>query len=435
MDAEITTISGIVSCHVFKLNQQMIYFFGDQHFSRQNNYQEQGYQCDYFNPQFTKTFTHYTECTNIGVLLHNWFVYNNDHNIKTDFYLEEFYTKENQRKHKQYYYDVIENRKKSQINVSSLLKLSKAPFHDSSWMEIMSYIMRPCLTKNKMDCPYSPHIHTHYIDVRVVEKNKLINVTPYSLDLVQHYIKSNQPKTLEDYQMLKNNVFSFILFVINHYDDFFHILFDIDGYTNMKSYNHILYDELINNVSLFTVNRIIHNQQVTMYKTAWELYKLSLQNPWLSTQIKNYIYQMGLQSLEEIKKEYHQLKRILTNQFMMSENELIIQQFLDLNYKKLQTLIDQYDNLLFDLQSLSMDAYTLSRLFLQINSQDVIVYAGDYHINVYVDFFKYVLNLTPLINYPHQEQNRCLVLPDLPKVLNANLHRQYVMNKQNEQTM
>lgn len=99
MDVDITTISGIVSCFVFQLNNQTIYLFGDDHFSRQNNCKQKGYQCDYFNPQFTKTYTYNTECTNIGVLLHNWFVYNNDHDIKTDFYLEEFYTKENKRKH------------------------------------------------------------------------------------------------------------------------------------------------------------------------------------------------------------------------------------------------------------------------------------------------------------------------------------------------
>lgn len=417
MDKPITTISGIISCYIFNYNNQMFYFFGDKHFGRENNCQEKGYKCDYFNTTFTKTFTYHTECTNIGVMLHNWFVYNNDHNIKTNFYLEEYYTKKDKRTQNQYYYNVINNRR-----LYDYYDQTNAPFKNSSWMEMMSYILEPCLVKNKLNCPYYPNVHVHYIDVRVIEENKKTEVTPFSLSLALKYIKSNQLQSFEDYQLIKSNILTLIKFIINHYNELLDIMFEVDGYQQL--YHHInqpLFEDIIDNVNLFTVTKNINGKMMTMYKTAWELYRLSLIDEVLSNDIKDYIKQIGTNIIYNIMLKFKQDYKSLN--VSLSNDKLI----LSIYQKILEQWTEKYDSLLIDLQSLSMDAYTLARLFLQNDGQDVIVYTGDYHTKIYIDFFKIYLT-QPLVDYPSQNDERCVIINNLTNYIDANTHRNYVVN-------
>jgi hypothetical protein len=406
MDLPITTISGIVSLYIFNYQGKKITLFGDKHFSREGHCKEQGYRCDYFNATFDQTYTYHTECTTIGALLHNWLTYNNDHAIKTNLYIEAFYTKQNERKTNQRFKTIIEQRKKHHITNDILINQQNTDFMNDSWMELMIQILHPCLIKDKTQCPYYPYVHVHYIDVRAVEETKLIEVTPYSMTLVNQYIKN--VKTKEDFNIIKINVLRLLDFLIYHYDHLLDIFLDIDGYQNIKKMNHILYDEIINNLSLLTVSRTINNQHITTFKVAWELYRLSLQQPDLSAAIKTFIKIIGVTTINHIKKTYEQDKLTIHN------------------LNTLQQFIDQYDDLLVDMQSLTMDAYTLARLFLQ-NGEDIIIYAGNYHINVYVAFFNY-WQLELLVEHP-MGTTRCVTVDDLPNYLNANLYRNYVIKK------
>jgi hypothetical protein len=407
MNAQITTISGIVSLYIYNYNDKKIYLFGDRHFSRQGSCQEQGYKCDYFNPTFTKTFTYNTECTTIGALLHNWLTYNNDHDIKTDFYIESFYTKENKRYSSQKFNTIIQERKQQNITNSLLIKSKNTDFYNKGWLELMVDVLNPCLVKDKTQCPFYPNVHVHYVDVRVIETNELVEVTPYSKSLLKQHI--NKVQTMSDFNIIKDHIVTLFDFLIYYHQILFDVFFDIYGYQNLKKLNHMLFDEMDNSLNLLVVTRQINGKNIMMYKVAWELYKLSLIQPDLADYIKTFIINKGYKIINDIKNTYKYDKLNLVDIDALNE------------------LINQYDDLLLEIQSLTMDAYTLARLFYQQDNDEMIIYAGNYHILTYVSFFN-AIQLEQFIAYPYQG-NRCVTHYALPNYLNANIYRDYAINK------
>src|SRR4029079_1159932 len=89
---KVTQISGIDSLSIFNYNNKLYVMFGDIH-SSINKYCDIKNNCDYFDYTFEKVKTYNSSCTSILPLLYLWMLYNNNHNIKTDFYLEESFTK------------------------------------------------------------------------------------------------------------------------------------------------------------------------------------------------------------------------------------------------------------------------------------------------------------------------------------------------------
>lgn len=432
---EVTTISGIVSCYIFEMNHKKYYLFGDKHFTRAGNCKDAGYLCDHFDKTFSQTHTYGSSCTTIGALLHNWFTYNNDHNIKTDFYLEAIYTK-NDAPYYTHFTDIIENRKKYATNIENKKYTSKnfkdnitynnvndnkyfkndviqnnitknnvkdnfftieendAPFQDRSWMELMSIIRQPCFIREKTGCPYYPNVHSHYIDVRLVNTTTgLKNVSPFSFSLL-----NNVPNVLEYIKM----------FIVNYkiiLDDFLSPY----GFTHFVNYIDLpeeIREEFISDISLFTVVREIDGKKVQMYKAAWELYRLKQKDSVLAEQLTTFMYHKAALLIQNIIREF-------TTDI---KNNVI-----DRNY-----YIKKYSTLFQDLEIILMDSYALSRVFLQDDSEEIIIYAGNYHIRVYAEFFNY-------LQYPlllSATGNNCLKMPDLPLYLDANIYRQYVMEKQ-----
>lgn len=372
----ITTISGIVSCYIYEHEGKKYYLFGDKHYTRKNNCRELGYQCDYFDKTFTKTFTYGTDCTTIGALLHNWFTYNNDYDIMTDFYIELFYTKEHVRENHKTYNDIIENRK----SMFHIKEDDKEPFKDKSWMEMTYYIMKPCFVREKDKCPYYPNVHVHYTDVRNVDVGDITSVNPFEIDNYHHmeYVK--------------------LLFL--QYKVILSYLLDVDGFDKFLDKAHLIPEEfrdnLVDNMTLFTVIRDINGREIRMYKTAWELYRLEQVNPMIAQQLRMFVY--------------NEANNIMNRVMNILRVEKI-------NY-------DRYNDLLLDVQSLSMDVYTLSRVFVQNESEEVVIYAGAYHIRFYADFFQSI-GFTLLDSVPYKKGQNCIKMDLLPIFLNGNKYRQY----------
>ena len=371
---DITTISGIVSCYIFSHSGKMYYLFGDKHYTRRGNCKELGYQCDYFNNTFTKTYTYGTQCTNIGPLLHNWFTYNNDHSIATDFYIELSYTKENERVTHKYYNDIIENRK------TPFYYEEIAPFQDKSWLQLTHYIMKPCFIREKTQCPYYPNVHVHYTDVRILEQEGEIFVNPFDITDFHHM--------------------EYVKLLILHYKIILGYLLDIDGYNRFLDKIHLIpeeiKDDLVHNISLFTVTREINGNNITMYKTAWELHRLEQSYPMIAEKLRVYIQTEAEQIIQKV---YNTLKTQ------------------KMNY-------DLYNDLLLDMQSLSMDVYTLSRVFIQNQSDEIIIYAGAYHIQFYVPFLQQC-GFDLLTSVPYKKGQNCITMDNLPLYLDGNKYRQY----------
>lgn len=376
---DITIISGITSCYIFEYDGKKYYLFGDYHFTRANNCKELGHKCDYFDKTFTKTYTYGSDCTTIGALLHNWFTYNNKHGILTDFYIELFYTKENERVTHKPYNDIIENRRTNTNNGISESKINNdAPFRDQSWLQLMYYIMKPCFVREKDKCPYYPNVHAHYVDVRNVDVGDIISVNPFELE------------GRESIEYVK------ILFL--QYKIILRYLLNVDGFgmflDNAYLLPDTLKDVLVNNVSLFTVTREIDGEWITMYKTAWELYRLEQLYPMIASKLREYVQITA--------------NNIINNVYQVLKNEKI-------SY-------DRYNDLLVDMQSISMDVYTLSRVFIQNDSEQVIIYTGADHIRFYADFFQ-TIGFQLLTYQPYKKGQNCITMNDLPLYLDANKYR------------
>lgn len=388
----IKTISGILSCYIFKWGNKKYILFGDRHFTRKGNCKEQGYLCDHFDGTFENTYSYGSDCTTIGALLHNWLTYNNDHNIKTDFYLETIYTK-NDRYHDQEYVNIINNRK---INKYHKNNDNNAPFKDKSWLQIMSYIMNPCFIREKTECPYYPNVHSHYIDVRLMDtKDGVISINPFSLSLL--------------YQV--NDVLKYIYILIKEYKQILNSFLSPYGFTQFVNNTEIpenIREEFINNIALFTVFREINGKKIQMYKAAWELYRLKLINPTMAVNITNYMYNSA---------DY------IINQIFIKFNNDITAGNIDRTY-----YIKEYSKLFVDMESILMDSYALARIFIQEETNEIIIYAGNYHIQVYVDFFNQLQY--PLLISGTGEN--CITIPNLPFYLDANKYRKYVTKKQNQ---
>lgn len=97
MLGNITTISGPVSLYIYKYDNKKYYFFGDQHYNNTNICEENGIVCDHYDFKLENVIIEGPYCTDLGALFHNWFTFNNDYGIKTDFYAETPFTKDIER--------------------------------------------------------------------------------------------------------------------------------------------------------------------------------------------------------------------------------------------------------------------------------------------------------------------------------------------------
>lgn len=104
------------------------------------------------------------QCWSIGALLAEWFIYNNDHNICTDFYLEVPFTKENSRNRIQILTDIISRRRNNGIILESNDVTDPISV---LWILSLELYFHDCLIKDKSQCKYSPNVKFHYTDTKL----------------------------------------------------------------------------------------------------------------------------------------------------------------------------------------------------------------------------------------------------------------------------
>src|SRR5207248_3433360 len=138
-----------------------------------------------------------------------------DHNIKTDFYLELGFTKEQDRALSKKYIDIIRG-----LRAQKLGFIDINPFEDVSWMQLISYVMEPCFIRTKTACPYYPNVHAHYADVRQLDTSIIsIYTDPFLLYDIYEYLINNIPQTINDLINLKNDFIVILSIIIDDYKE------------------------------------------------------------------------------------------------------------------------------------------------------------------------------------------------------------------------
>ena len=351
-------ISGINSFYYYEYNNKKYYFFGDLH----------GYNdgcdeyCDYYNYTFTEVVSYNNNCTDIAALLHNWFNYNNKNEIKTDFYLEDSFTKSNIDRRTKFKEAMIQRHHNPYNAFKTIF-----PYTNASYLELLQDLLQPCLVPDKTSCPYYPNVHVHYTDIRAIDD---IRVSPFNLKFL--------------YGASKQDIVNTIRTLVYHFDDLllgildlnYHNMITILKHIKLSSPVKIKYDLLLLKLDELTVIR----QDVKMHRVAWSLYN--------HPDIKDFI-------LTLCHNEFKNLN--YTKELVKIKDDLTLDLFLQ-KYINLFTIINAY----------IFDAYLLSRMFNQ-DGEEIVVYAGAAHIEVCALYFQ-TLGLDPIYMVPAQKK-KCITIP------------------------
>ena len=418
-------ITDVNSLFIYEIGEKKYFFFGDQHKSKsEGGCQEKlDLKCDDYNQNFTNGKYYGSSCTSIGILLHNWFTYNKDYFINTDFYLELGFTNEDERKELKETVDEI-NKLKHNKNYEITINIENL-----SWMELIGSIMNDCFMKSKKICPYYPSVHSHYADVRFLQgKNDVLHADPFLLFDLMKYIEKNFPRTENKLSELKDEL-SIILSIITYdYKKLIDGILSPDGFDDFLDEYSNLSKTFSSDLSKFYLKKIMNMKKISvirdgvrMHKVAAELARLRIETPYIAYLIEELIYDKANEYIETVKILYNEVLNAFEYdyyQYGSYEKSLLI-----------MTAFESVVAALVPLSSLSMDAYLLSRMFLQTESSEIIVYAGSSHIKHYSDFFEIYLGAKKLVGIDSIFDNRCLNIIDLPKYLDANKYRKYVVNK------
>lgn len=402
MFKKINSISGPASLYIFFVNNKKYIFFGDLHFSNEKSCESEGKICDHYDSTFTDVVLYESDCTDFGALIHNWFTYNNEHNIKTDFYIETAFTKADER------YGALEFKQLVQT------KTDYFPYENESWLSLIADIMRPCFVRDKKNCNYFPNVHAHYADIRYTDTSEgTIFHDLFNLNHISNYIRNSSG----NFEQLKSDYWNYLTILVENYDTIFGLMMDFDHYqTNMPILLALseqfenqdmkeIYLMILNDMDEMTVIRDGNK----MYRSAAEIIRLYNKNPdiavkiyqYTKTQATTYITFLVDSLLEALNKTYDK--------------------------KTFREIMYFYEHTFISIASLHMDMYTLARMFIQDESTEIITYTGDFHTKNYVNFFQTYFNNPSLIV---DDNIRCLSSTRIPIYLDALKYKTYMHYRQ-----
>ena len=409
---EITYISDVSSIYIFEIMNKKFVFFGDIHYSRSNGGCEERnlFKCDDFDVNFKNQKYYGSECTSIGVLLHNWFIYNNDHNIKTDVYLESGYTIDDNRIHP----------------LQEIMENLEDVITDDSWLVITEAFMHKCLLHDKTQCPYYPNVHIHYADTRVLYHDKRVFGNPFILFELRDYLNQYLPQTIDDVNNIISQIKHILFFITHNYNTLINVMINPQAYEailenlySLLSGSGVLTNLYLLQIKNMAILSVIRNG-MKMHRVAGELLRLQKINPTMKKLIEIYIDIKKDEFFNEFK---YPLENAISKLNVIKSN--LYQYEIEYIYEKIKNIFRVCIDSLISMSMLSMDAYVLARMFLQTDSQEIVVYAGNAHIRNYMEFFEYFLKIIPVVE-PRNDGIRCLYIKNLPYYLPANKYRTYV---------
>ncbi len=310
-----------------------------------------------------------TNCEGISIdtLLKHWLQYNENHQITTNLYAEVHFTKSNQRKI---------------VKEGNVLQLLPQKIN--------------CFNKDKC----YDYVKLHYVDIRNIDVNQLIiSVDPFDLSRLRYLAnlgKIAYDKIIIILKTIKENYMNLLNFLLLPMD-----------YKKINLFLQLdkAYSIVFKYINEHAVVRKIGEHGRKMTRTAASMFKLRNKDAILFRKLLNFIYKKAelymatINFDEEIKliqlTEYSNNKDLINNALISADNKLL------------------------QLGALVMDTYTLARMFTQPQSNEIIVYAGVKHIDLYIDFFK-ILQLKP--DYSIDDKHQCLYNDQLLNYLNIDAY-------------
>lgn len=335
MDSNIM-ISGPSSLYTFNFNGRLFVFFGDIHHSLDGNCTDKyNTTCNTFDNRVKNT-----NCWDIIALLDEWFTYNNNHKISTDFYLE------------------TPVRVNNALNRTILINPHINNI-SNGWIELIISFFNDCLDQR---CKFNPTIRFHSTDARQeFSKGNIIENSIYAFPTYSRHLNPNSLisllNVLMDTDLLLDLCFS--------NEDIRIILNNIPiSHLDLNTQN------VFNQVKQSLISNAIPKNGILMSRASAEYNKLLAMYPQIAHKLEQFVI-----------------------------NNLTIAKPINMN---------QYEDVFMDLGSWIMDVYTISNMFTQ-QSQQIIAYTGETHIETYSSFLKY-LGATLLAQYSTNDENRCVIV-------------------------
>ena len=378
-------ISGPISWTGFEFGNKAIHLFGDEHFSREGNCESSNLKCSTY-----KQFIPDSDCVTIDGLIKNIFVTSEENDFRADVFLEAYYSSKNDK------------------NKRSRLVQNTGYLDDID--NFYSALMETGETRN--------HSKLHYLDVRfMVDENQ--NHIIVDLFTILYAIIRNNLKTTPEIDM-----FIFVRDMLEMINDG---KFDYYKSKNIVQFLKNLIKELEPKVS--TDKYDLYGKFVNELKMNLEnaKYKIKDNNP-----VSNYY---GLVESLNKKNVTFRGKNISTYIQDFIEKDKNFTQQLDkrfdryLNYDRdyltkkdkesLSNYVTRSMNEILHIGSLFMDGVMLSKMFKRLQEKDsqiIIVYAGDAHIDNYIRFLTTEMNLAPMGSMKTTKLRRCLDNPEFSKI-------------------
>jgi hypothetical protein len=399
---------------ILRYENRSYYLFGDNHKPiGLTDCDTQQRICDKLDVQSKTVKTTDSNCWHIIALLAEWFKYNYDNKIKTDFYVELNYGKVEER-------SVI-------AHITPL--------------RITEHYFNKCLTIKKELCQYYPYVHFHYADPRRIidpnsSKRNWFNL--FSMDRFLNNIMSIPEKylsvklTTEEIAVINFTLISYIKELFSLCDSIAenaHLIYD-DLYMGNNNISHIIQkyknwvpqshigDLYINFLYNLEKNIGVNRENIILTRTSSEYNLLMYFYSDIAVKLRDYIHTRIDIILDQRKKDPSLSSYFGESIDKMYEIEVFIgktsKTILSL-YKQIHTRIKSIleQNWLVPLGAEEMDIYLLSRMYIQqkINSNEVIiVFAGGGHITAYADFFINHLGAETLYYNIGVPENACITV-------------------------
>jgi len=401
-------LSGPISWYTFNYQNVNYIFFGDAHMSKENNCESLGYQCADVDTNLNiPTGIGLPECVSLSVYLDLLFKYNNKQNIITDFFTEHpFISNELSQKNKQ---------------------------NNNDYMGNVFSVLSDCLQQNKQNCQYNPNVRIHYADTRrkLLENDKLIvpiNIRGFDFeydsnsviasDINPLYYMTNVFPIVKN-MIISNNSRKILQQEINDMQSIFDFIYENTFYVYKISTEeldfpqalNILIDNIPNNLQgMFLEEQLSNMLDLTSFRDNKYMFKIAVQLKSLrengKSDIANKIILFMSKKLTYIINKFH----ISYQRFISQCSKYLTKDISKWNLD--QKFITAYDDLIINilkLGSINIDTYLLARMFKYNDTDQVIVYAGKYHIDNYVEFFKEILSVKLNNAYSTHNLQRCIV--------------------------
>jgi hypothetical protein len=388
-------ISGPISCIIFECMGKTFTMFGDKHGSREGGSKTLCSCHDlYLRPK-----TRDTDAMTLPYLLSKWLQINESKGIKTDFYLEIPPLNKATKEYRFELRTLIDTLKSDFLTHDKSIYLTDVLKTEITKIDYIGLVYN-VLQEQLNDCLFYKNVKVSPVDLRQIITNKTYTSSSEIVDLFSlvYY------PTLQVQPSLKHDIVEAFRFLITNSSLIDNFYFGELSYSKFKN----IFMQKINETALDSVVKSLLLSKLTsiqeLVSDNYHIANIELET--LSNTHPEY-YRKLLLFKTQLFEQYTKESQTFLEGFcaIVSFDDTLLQQQLQLLDQRMQFATQS-----LPLSFVSIEIYTLCKL-LNSNSDNIIIYQGDKHIQTYLEFFsKYHDDYNNIEQvYGNEETPRCVI--------------------------